>query len=413
MLPRNRFQALVEMVRRGKEEGYYPFFRPLAASTGPEVEVDGRRLVMVGSNDYLGLAHDPRVADAAEAAVRRWGVGPGGSRFLCGNTTLHETLEERLAAFLGKKKAVVHTTGFTTNLGVLHDLAAPQDLLLCDEESHASVVDGCLFSRGRLSTFRHNDPEAARARIVVAQERKPEACFLITEGVFSMSGDVAALPGLLEVKRDHPNAVLYLDDAHGLGVMGRGGRGTADHFGATDRVDFIMGTFSKALASIGGFIASDDTDAMTHIRHQSRPLIFSAALPACCVAAALAALEVLEGEPERVERLHRNVRRAEEGYRQIDLAPRPTGSAILSIRIGSELTAYQCARDLFDLGVFALPAVFPAVPRGEAIIRTAYMSTHEPAHIERVLAALDIVADRYALRRGVVDPEPVVASQIP
>jgi glycine C-acetyltransferase len=413
MLPRNRFQALAEMVRRGKEEGYYPFFRPLAGSMGPEVDVDGRRLVMVGSNDYLGLAHDPRVVGAAETAVRRWGVGPGGSRFLCGNTTLHEALEERLAAFVGKKRAVVHTTGFTANLGALHDLVASQDLLLCDEESHASVVDGCLFSRGRLSTFRHNDTGAARSRIAAAQERKPEACFLITEGVFSMSGDVADLSGLLEIKRDHPNAVLYLDDAHGLGVMGRGGRGTADHFDATDRVDFIMGTFSKALASIGGFVASDDTEAMTHLRHQSRPLIFSAALPACCAAAALAALEVLEDEPERVGRLHRNVRMAWEGYRQIGIAPRHSGSAILSIHIGSEMTAYQCARDLFDLGVFALPAVFPAVPRGEAIIRTAYMSTHEPAHVERVLEALDTVADRYALRREAVDPEPVAAAQVP
>lgn len=413
MLPRNRFQALAEIVRRGKEGGYYPFFRALSASSGPEVEVDGRRLVMAGSNDYLGLAHDPRVVEAATGAARRWGVGPGGSRFLCGNTTLHETLEERLAAFVGKRHALVHTTGFTTNLGALHGLAGPGDLLLCDEESHASVVDGCLSARGRLATFRHNDAASARAKLEAARSKDPEACFLITEGVFSMSGDVASLPDLVALRREHPAAVLYLDDAHGLGVMGPGGRGTAAHFGATGDVDFIMGTFSKALASVGGFLASDDEEAMTFLRHQSRPLIFSAALPACCVAAALAGLDILEREPERVERLHRNARRAWEGYRRIGLDARWSGSPILSIRIGSEIAAYRFALELFERGVFALPAVFPAVPRGEAIIRTAYMSTHAPEHIDRVLNVLETVADAHGLRGGRAAGEPAVAAAAP
>lgn len=407
MLPRSRFQSFVDMVGQGKEGGYYPFFRPLAESWGPEVEVGGRRLIMVGSNDYLGLSHDPRVVAAAQEAARRWGAGPGGSRFLCGNTTLHEALEDRLAAFIGKKKAVVHTTGFTTNSGALHCLAATQDVLLCDSESHASIVDGCLFSHGRLLTFRHNQPDSARAKLEGAQEKQPEACFLVTEGVFSMSGDVAPLPELLALKKTHPNLLLYLDDAHGLGVMGRGGRGTADHFGVTADVDFIMGTFSKALASIGGFIASDDTDALTYIRHQSRPLIFSAALPASCVAAALAGLEILEREPERVERLHRNTRLAWEGYRRIGLSTRYSGSPILPITVGSEMKAYRLSRELFELGIFALPAVFPAVPRGQAIIRTAYMSTHEPRHIEQVLTVLESLAERHGLRHTAPEPEPV------
>ena len=409
MLPRSRFQAFVDMVEQGKEGGYYPFFRPLAESWGPEVDVGGRRLIMVGSNDYLGLSHDPRVVAAAQEAARRWGAGPGGSRFLCGNTTLHEALEERLAAFIGKKQAVVHTTGFTTNSGALHCLAATQDVLVCDSESHASIVDGCLFSRGRLLTFRHNQAESARAKVEAAQEKSPEACFLVTEGVFSMSGDVALLPELVPLKQKHPNLLVYLDDAHGLGVMGRGGRGTADHFGVTANVDFIMGTFSKALASIGGFIASDDTDALTYIRHQSRPLIFSAALPASCVAAALAGLEVLEHEPERVERLHRNTRLAWEGYRRIGLATRYSGSPILPITVGSEMKAYQLSRELFELGVFALPAVFPAVPRGQAIIRTAYMSTHEPRHIEQVLTVLESLAERHGLRGADLACEPATA----
>jgi 8-amino-7-oxononanoate synthase len=407
MLPRSRFQSFVEMVEQGKQGGYYPFFRPLAESWGPEVVVDGQRLVMVGSNDYLGLSHDPRVVAAAQEAAQRWGAGPGGSRFLCGNTTLHENLEERLAAFVGKKKAVVHTTGFTANSGALHCLAATPDVLLCDSESHASLVDGCLFSRGRLLTFRHNRADAARAKLEAAQEKNPEACFLVTEGVFSMSGDVAALPELLALKRDHPNLVMYLDDAHGLGVMGRNGRGTADHFGVTTGVDFLMGTFSKALASIGGFIASDDTDALTYIRHQSRPLIFSAALPASCAAAALASLAILEQEPERIERLRTNTRMAVEGYGRIGLATRCSGSPILPIGVGSEMKAYQLSRELFEQGVFALPAVFPAVPRGQAIIRTAYMSTHEPRHIEKVLTVLESLADRHGIRRADLEREPV------
>lgn len=409
MLPRSRFRSLVEKVERGKQEDYYPFFRPLAGSEGPEVTVDGRHLVMVGSNDYLGLSHDPRVVAAAQEAARRWGAGPGGSRFLCGNTTLHEALEERLAEFLGKKAAVVHTTGFTTNFGTLQCLAGASDALLCDEESHASIVDGCLFSRGRLQTFRHNQPEAAAARLEAACEKKSEACFLITEGVFSMSGDVAPLPDLLALKRRHSNLVVYLDDAHGLGVMGRHGRGTADHFGVTADVDFIMGTFSKALASIGGFIASDDPEAMAYIRHQSRPLIFSAALPAFCAAAALAGLEILDKEPERIERLRENTRRAYEGYERIGLLTRWSGAAILPIGVGPEMKAYQLSKALFDHGVFALPVVFPAVPRGQAIIRTAYMSTHEPRHIERVLEVLEALADRYELRRNNVRREPVGA----
>ncbi len=410
MLPRSRFQSFVEMVEQGKQGGYYPFFRPLTESWGPEVAVDGRRLVMVGSNDYLGLSHDPRVVSAAQEAAHRWGAGPGGSRFLCGNTTLHQALEERLAAFIGKKAAVIHTTGFTTNSGALHCLAATSDVLLCDAESHASIVDGCLFSRGRLLTFRHNRADAAGAKLKFAQEKNPEACFLVTEGVFSMSGDLAALPELLALKHGHPNLVVYLDDAHGLGVMGRNGRGTADHFGATTDVDFIMGTFSKALASIGGFIASDDTDALTYIRHQSRPLIFSAALPASCAAAALASLDILEQEPERIERLRSNTRMAYEGYGRIGLATRFSGSPILPIGVGSEMKAYQLSRDLFEQGVFALPAVFPAVPRGQAIIRTAYMSTHEPRHIERVLAVLESLAGKYELCRSDHEREPVAVS---
>ena len=410
MIPRHRLQSFVDRVEQGRAGGFYPFFRPVSRSCGSEVEVAGRRLVMAGSNDYLGLTHDPRVAAAAEAAARTWGTGPGGSRFLSGNTTLHLQLEERLAAFLGKKRALIHTTGFMTNVGILHCLAAAKDVLLCDAESHASIVDGGLSSKGRLLTFEHNNASAAAARLAAANGRQPEATFLITEGVFSMSGDVADLPGLTGLKNANPDLVLYLDDAHGLGVMGRHGRGTADHFGVAAQVDFIMGTFSKALASIGGFIASDDTDALVYAMHHSRPLIFSAGLPAPCAAAALAALDVLEREPERIARLHAVTRMAYEGYCRIGLRTRYSGSPILPILVGPEYTAYHLSQELFERGIFALPAVFPAVPRGQAIIRTAFMSTHEDRHVQQVLEVLEAAAARHGIRRQ--DAEPVEAGRL-
>ncbi len=405
MIPRNRLQSFVDRVEHGREGGVYPYFRPVSRSWGPEVEVEGRKLVMAGSNDYLGLTHDPRVAAAAENAARTWGTGPGGSRFLSGNTTMHLQLEERLAAFLGKKRALIHTTGFTTNIGVLRCLASSKDALLCDAESHASIVDGCLSSKGRLLTFDHNNASSAAERLSAASLKQPEATFLITEGVFSMSGDVSDLPGLAGLKNTNPDLILYLDDAHGLGVMGRNGRGTADHFGVAEKMDFIMGTFSKALASVGGFIASNDTDALIYAMHHSRPLIFSAALPPSCAAAALASLDILEREPERIERLHAVTRMAYEGYCRIGLRTRYSGSPILPILVGPEYKAYHLSQELFDHGIFALPAVFPAVPRGQAIIRTAFMSTHEDRHIQQVLEVLESVAARHGIRKQDTEPQ--------
>ena len=390
-------QPLARRVRNGRRIHLYPFFRPLARSFGPEAEVDGRRLVMLASNDYLGLSHDPRVIEAAERAARQWGTGPGGSRFLCGNTPLHDRLEEKLAAFTDKKHALVHTTGFGTNLGVLGCLSDPGDYLLCDKENHASLIEGCRTSAARLVTYRHLDAASARRRLEEIARRNPDAdTMLITDGVFSMSGDVAPLPELAALKRDFPRLCLYLDDAHGLGVLGPGGRGTAAHFGLTPRVDFVMGTFSKALASIGGFIAGDDEDLFEYLRHNSRTLIFSAALPASGVAAALAGLEILEREPERIERLRRITRRMREGYRRIGIPLPDSGTPILPIPIGDDMDAYRFSKELFDRGIFALPAVHPAVPRGRAVIRTAFMSTHEDRHLDRVLEVVGELVSRRA-----------------
>ncbi len=399
MKARQRSKAFSRIVASAKSQHYYPYFQPIARSWGPEVEVEDRRLVMAGSNDYLGLTHDPRVMEAAVEAVKRWGSGPGGSRFLSGNMTLHDQLEERLAAFVGKKASVVHTTGFLTNLGVLGSLITPADVILSDRENHASIFEGCRASGAEIVPFRHNDKQSAREKILNAQKRFPEAeLVLITEGVFSMSGDVSDLASLAELKEEFPDLVFYLDDAHGLGVMGDHGRGTANHFGLVREMDFIMGTFSKALASIGGFIASDDEDMLCYIKHNSKTLIFSAALPASNVATVLKCIDIMESEPERVQRLWDVTRKVREGYKKLDLVYGTAESPVIPIHIGEEERAYRFAAALFNEGVFALPAVFPAVPKGKALIRTAYMSTHEDKHLEKVMSVLDKLAGEFKIR---------------
>ena len=394
-----RCQPFARYVQSAKAAGFYPYFRPLSQSWGTEVEVEGRRLVMIGSNDYLGLSHEPRVMEASEKAMRRWGTGAGGSRFLCGNLVLHEVLEERLAAFVNKKKAVVHVTGFSTNLGAIACLLTPQDTILCDRENHASIFEGCQASRARLVPFAHNDVEAAAQKLTDIRKKNAHGVILLaTEGVFSMSGDLSPLLELVQLKKEFPDLLIYLDDAHGLGVMGPGGRGTVAHFGVSSQVDFIMGTFSKALASVGGFIAADDEDVLEYLRHHSRPLIFSAALPASNAATVLGCLDVLEAEPERVARLWEITRRVHAGYREIGLITGDSKTPIIPIHIGDDQKAAIFARDLFDQGVFALPAIFPAVPRGQAVIRTAFMSTHEDRQIDFVLEVLSRLAKKYQIR---------------
>lgn len=387
--------------------GINPYFRPIAKTWGTEIEVNGKRLVMIGSNDYLGLSHDPRVMDASAKAVYEWGTGPGGSRFLSGNMVLHHQLEERLAAFVGKRGAVVHVTGFSTNMGALGVLVTPADTVICDRENHASIFEGIKNTRARLVTFAHNDAAHAMKRVEDAKAARPDGdVFLITEGVFSMSGEMAVLDELAAVKEAHPDVIFYLDDAHGLGVFGRGGRGAADHFGITDKVDFIMGTFSKSMASIGGFIATDDEAMLRYLRYQSRTQIFSAALPAANTVAVLTCLEILEREPERVDRLHEVTMRMRQAYRDIGLRIGNSASPIIPIIIGSDEKAFQFSRALFEAGVFALPAVYPAVPRGQALIRTAYMSTHQDRQLDFVLSVLDRLAREFGVRECDMTEDP-------
>lgn len=399
MILNSRFQSFIDLIKKSKSSGFYPYFQPIDRSWGPEVESRGKRLIMIGSNDYLGFSHDPRVMEAAVNALHRMGTGPGGSRFLSGNMTLHEELEERLADFVGKKRALLHTTGFQTNLGAIASLiTGGDDPILCDREDHASIFEGCKASRGRVIPFDHNSAADAAKKLAAAREKRPEAClFMITEGVFSMSGDVGNISELVALKKDFPDMVFYLDDAHGLGVMGRG-RGTAAHFDVLPDVDFIMGTFSKAMASIGGFIASDDTDVLEYLKHQSKTMIFSAGLPAASAATVLKCIELIEQEPDRVDRLWETTERVRQGYKDLGLCVGASQSPVIPICIGDEDKAFQFSYDLYQEGIFALPAIFPAVPRGKAIIRTAYMSTHEEHHIERVMEVLDKLARKHHVR---------------
>lgn len=399
--------AFAARVRAAQQADVYPFFHPMRWAAGAEVELDGRPLIMLGANDYLGLARDPRVVEAAMAAARAFGTGHGGSRFLCGNTPLHEELEERLAAWVGKKKALVHATGYQTNLGILGGLAGGVDWMLSDRENHASLLEGARASGARRAWYRNQSAASAAQKLDQLRRRQPDArVALVTDAVFSMSGTVAPMAELAALKAADPRLLLFVDEAHGLGVMGPGGRGVVAAAGATAATDFLMGTFSKALGSIGGFVAGDHDDLMLYLKHHSKSLIFSASLPAMNVAAVLAALRIVQAEPERIARLRDVVRRARAAYRRIGLPVPAAATPILPIPVGDETRACQVSRALLERGVFAMPALFPAVPRGRAVVRTVYMSTHTEAQLERVFETLDAVGRAMGLAgAGAATPE--------
>ncbi len=384
-----------------------PFAPPVSRSFGPEAEVEGKRVIVVGSNDFLGLTHDTRVLEAASNAVRRWGAGPGGSRFLSGNMTLHEQLEERLADFLGKRRAVVHTTGYLTNYGVISTLVSPGDVIVADSENRGSVQDGCRVSQALHYPYAHNDPEDALAQLNKAAQDNPGIdMYLVTQGVFGLTGNVVtALPELAALKANRPEMTLYLDDSYGLGVMGASGRGTADAMGVGDQVDYIMGTFSKSLASIGGFVASNDETIMDYIRHSSKSLIFSAALPAMNAAAVLACLDIVAAEPDRMHRLWELTNQAKKRLDEMGLVTGQDGSPVISVLVGEEAKADALVRDLFARGVYTQPVLYPVMPKSRALLRLTFMATHEDGHVNAVLEALEELAEKHAIRAKDLGPE--------
>ena len=367
--------------REAIKSGWYPYFIPMTESEGTEAVFHGHRLIMCGSNNYLGLTTDPSVRRAAIEAVERYGTSCTGSRFLNGTLELHEQLEHELAEFVGKEAALVFSTGMQTNLGVLSAVVGRGDVIILDKEDHASLVDGAKLAWGETRRFKHNDmTDLERVLSGIADEKGK---LVVVDGLYSMGGDLAPLPEITALCKKH-GARLMVDDAHGMGVMG-GGRGTAAHFGVTDKVDLIMSTFSKSFASLGGFIAGDD-QVVHYIKHHARALIFSASIPAANAAAALAALKIMRDEPQRVERLTAIADRVRRELRAMGYNIGPSVSPIIPIIIGDFNKTIVAWKTLFDAGVFVNPILSPAVPVGMELLRTSYMASHTDEQIDRVLA---------------------------
>jgi 8-amino-7-oxononanoate synthase len=379
-----------------REAGLYPYFRAISeCENGTHVQVDGRWLVMAGSNNYLGLTHHPKVIEANRDAVSRYGTGCTGSRFLNGTLTLHEELESRLAKFLGREAAITSATGYQTNVGVLGALVSRGDVIFGDADNHASLIDGCRLSFGKLFKYRHNDVEDLERRL------KETPCaggrLVATDGVFSMLGDLAPLREIVEVAHRYDARVL-VDDAHAIGVLGRHGRGTPEHFGVEKETDLVVGTFSKSFSILGGFVAGP-AEVIDCLKHLSRSVLFSASMPPSSVATVLACLEIIESEPERRERLWRNVRRIKTALDELGFEVIDHGSPILSIVIGTDQATFEFNRCLFEEGVFVNPVVPPAVPDGKSLLRTSYMATHTDDDLDQVVRAFRRVGERLRILR--------------
>ena len=372
--------------------GLYPYFRMIESAQDPEVVIKGKKMIMVGSNNYLGLTNHPKVKEACIEAVRKYGSGCAGSRFLNGTLDIHVQLEDKLARFIRKEAALVFSTGFQVNLGVISALVSKNDLVIIDKMDHASIIDGCRLTYGSVKKYRHNDMADLER---VLQEHADKRKIIIVDGVFSMEGDIVNLPKVVELAKTY-GARLMVDDAHGVGVLGRTGRGTAEHFGLEKDVDLIMGTYSKSLASIGGFIAGS-AEVIHYIKHFSRALIFSASPPPASVAAVSAALDIIESEPERIDQLWKNTHKMLKGFRDLGFETGPSETPIIPVIVGENEIAFKAAMMLQEEGVFVNVAISPAVPEGQALIRTSYMATHTEEQLDRVLAAFEKVGKALGL----------------
>lgn len=364
----------------------YPYFRTIESAQDPQVIVGGKKMIMIGSNNYLGLTNHPKVKEAAIEALRKYGSGCAGSRFLNGTLDIHVDLETKLARFMRKQAALVFSTGFQTNLGVISALAGKDDVVFIDKMDHASIIDGCRLSFSEVKKYRHNDMEDLERLL---QQYNEKGKLIITDGVFSMEGDIVNLPEVVKLAKKY-GARVMVDDAHGIGVLGKAGRGTAEHFDSEDAVDLIMGTYSKSLASIGGFIAASE-EVIHYIKHIARPLIFSASPPPASVASVSAAIDIIEEEPERRERLWHNTDKMLNGFKALGFDTGQSKTPIIPLIVGDDQKAFTMARMLHDKGIFANVAVSPAVPNGRALIRTSYMATHTDEQLDRVLKAFEEV----------------------
>lgn len=366
-----------------KAAGYYFWFREIESAQDTEVIFGGRRLIMAGSNNYLGLTNHPKVKEAAIKAVEKYGSGCAGSRFLNGNLDIHEKLEKKLADFFHKEAAVVFATGYQTNLGTISALVGRNDEVILDKFDHASIIDGSRLSFGKVKKFRHNDMRDLDRVLTNAPDNGGK--LIVVDGVFSMEGDITPLPEVVALAKKH-GARVMVDDAHAVGVLGEGGRGTAEHFHMEDEVDVIMGTYSKSLAAIGGFIVASK-EVVNYVRHLARSLIFSASLAPPLVAAVSAALDIIQNEPERRERLWHNTHKMLKGFKELGFDTGSSTTPIIPIIIGDQIKTLKMCGLLQEYGIFVNPTVSPAVPRGRELLRTSYMATHTEEQLDKILDA--------------------------
>jgi 8-amino-7-oxononanoate synthase len=381
------------LIKQAKAFGYYPFFRPLELNEGPEAIIDGQRVIMLGSNNYLGLTRHPRVMKAASEAVIQYGTSMTGSRLLNGSTKLHERLEEMLASFFGYESAMTFTTGYQANLGAISALVNKRAAVIVDKADHASIYDGCKLADGEMFRFRHNEVDHLEQILDAVATKRPT--LVVVDGVFSMGGDICPLPQVVEVCRRY-GARLLVDDAHSVGVLGKGGRGTASHFGLDGQVDLMFGTFSKSLASIGGFIAGPEP-VVEWIKHFARPGLFSASMAPSAAVAAMTALEVLMDEPELVERLTANAKLLKNGLQNAGFDVGQSETPIVPIVIGDERKMVSFWKQLVAGGVYTNAVVFPAVPRGGGILRTSCMATHTPEQINRAVELMSELGRKHGI----------------
>ena len=380
-----------EYAEQARALGIYPYFHELESRQDTEVMMEGKRRIMLGSNNYLGLTVHPRVIAAGVAALETYGTGCSGSRFLNGTLSLHTQLERELADFLGREAVMTFSTGFQTNLGILSALCGKSDYVLCDKENHASIYDGCKLSYAKMLRYRHNDMDELERRLQQVPDKA--GCLIVTDGVFSMGGDICNLPEIVRLARQY-GARVMVDDAHGLGVIGKGGRGTASYFGLEDQVDVVMGTFSKSLASIGGYMAAS-ADVVDYVRHASRPYIFCASIPPASCATAIEALHILREQPELPERLAALARHMREGLKRRGIAIRESTTPIIPIYTHDAVTTLTIAKELYDEGVYVNPVLPPATHPSECLLRTSYMATHTEALLDEALDIIERVVKRH------------------
>ncbi len=396
--PVDLFQKCWDFTRADevKAAGFYPYFRAIEENEGPVVQIEGRKVIMAGSNNYLGLTAHPKVKEAALNAIKKYGTGCSGSRYLTGTLDLHNELEARLAKYMGTEACLLFSTGYQTAQGIIPTLVQRGEYVLTDKDNHACIVAGTLMAKGMFAEvirFKHNDMNDLERQI----SRLPAHAgkLVVTDGVFSTTGDIVELPRLVEISKKY-NARILVDDAHSVGVIGKGGRGTASYFGLEKEVDMTMGTFSKTFASLGGFVVGTER-VINFIKHNSPALIFSASPTPASVAAAIAALDILEAEPQRIDKLINNANKMRNGFKKLGFKIIESKTAIVPVIVGDDMLAFTFWKELYDNGVFVNAFISPGVPQGLQMMRTSYMATHEDEHLDRILELFAVVGKKLGL----------------